>query len=128
MIFGKLIESFDRFHCISILLEVYLSLYFYVDIFMNSPNPFNFFFPLSHHLSYCIKFCKIFLPLKDIHLLFNFSFFHLSGSYEAIQKVRIHEALLHLTGGSIQQVNLTQDTKLSEKGRDMYDKFICNVN
>ena len=63
--------------------------------------------------------------LKDIHLLFNFSFFHFSGSYEAIQKVRIHEALLHLTGGSIQQVNLTQDTKLSEKGRD---KLISDVN
>lgn len=26
------------------------------------------------------------------------------GSYEAIQKVRVHEALLHLTGGSVQQV------------------------
>ena len=27
------------------------------------------------------------------------------GSYEAIQKVRVHEALLHLTGGSVQQVS-----------------------
>jgi hypothetical protein len=28
------------------------------------------------------------------------------GSYEAIQKVRVAEALLHLTGGSVQQMNL----------------------
>ena len=28
------------------------------------------------------------------------------GCYEAVRKVRIHEALLHLTGGSIQQISL----------------------
>ena len=50
--------------------------------------------------------------------LLSTSIIPLSGSYEAIQKVRIHEALLHLTGGSVQQVNLTQDTRLSEKGKN----------
>jgi hypothetical protein len=31
------------------------------------------------------------------------------GSYEAIEKVKAHEALLHLTGGSIQQMHLHDD-------------------
>jgi hypothetical protein len=37
------------------------------------------------------------------------------GSYEAIQKVRIHEALLHLTGGSIQQSYLKDEVATMEK-------------
>jgi hypothetical protein len=32
------------------------------------------------------------------------------GSYEAIEKVKAHEALLHLTGGSIQQMHLHDDS------------------
>ena len=32
------------------------------------------------------------------------------GSYEAIEKVKAHEALLHLTGGSIQNMNLHDDS------------------
>ena len=36
------------------------------------------------------------------------------GSYEAIQKVRIHEALLHLTGGSVQQLFLRDDSGTKE--------------
>ena len=31
------------------------------------------------------------------------------GSYEAIQRVRVHEALLHLTGGSVQQTFIQED-------------------
>jgi len=31
------------------------------------------------------------------------------GSYEAIQKIRVQEALLHLTGGSIQQINIADE-------------------
>lgn len=32
------------------------------------------------------------------------------GSYEAIQKVKVHDALLHLTGGSVQQLSLKDDS------------------
>jgi hypothetical protein len=31
------------------------------------------------------------------------------GSYEAVTKVKIHEALLHLTGGSVQEIRFTED-------------------
>eukprot|EP01041_Mallomonas_annulata_P009253 gene9253-19209_t len=34
------------------------------------------------------------------------------GSYEALQKVKVNEALLHLTGGSVQQLNLQEEIKL----------------
>lgn len=31
------------------------------------------------------------------------------GSYEAISKVKVHEALMHLTGGSVQEIRFTED-------------------
>ena len=83
-------------------------------------SPFQSFHPLDHCI---ISIIHLFI----VSIISSFYLFTISGSYEAIQKVRIHEALLHLTGGSIQQVNLTQDTKLSEKGRDTYYTFIFDL-
>jgi hypothetical protein len=40
------------------------------------------------------------------------------GNYESIQKTKVPEALLQLTGGSVQQVSLT-----SETGEDMKDSW-----
>mmetsp|Transcript_31078 Transcript_31078/g.31618 ORF Transcript_31078/g.31618 Transcript_31078/m.31618 type:complete len:912 (+) Transcript_31078:48-2783(+) len=36
------------------------------------------------------------------------------GSYEALQKVKVNEALLHLTGGSVQQFNIQDELKLDD--------------
>ena len=38
------------------------------------------------------------------------------GSYEALQKVRVNEALLHLTGGSVQSMNI-QDELRADQGQ-----------
>jgi len=36
------------------------------------------------------------------------------GSYEALQRVKVNEALLHLTGGSVQQFNLQDELRLDD--------------
>ena len=48
------------------------------------------------------------------------------GSYEAIQRVRVHEALLHLTGGSVQQISLADD--VANEGEDSVWRRLLHID
>lgn len=48
------------------------------------------------------------------------------GSYEAIQKVRVSEALLHLTGGSVQQINLHDE--ISVEGEEAVWRRLAHMD
>jgi len=45
------------------------------------------------------------------------------GSYEALQKVKVNEALLHLTGGSVQQLCLHDEVRLENGFFNLWKQF-----
>lgn len=50
------------------------------------------------------------------------------GSYEALQKVKVNEALLHLTGGSVQQFNIQDEQRADNGYFNMWKLFKENLS